>query len=110
MNSFGTQEYAREELRAEIASMMLGAELQIGHDPGQHLAYVDSWIKILTEKPFEIHQAASDSQKIMDYLMAFDRKKELIKGAEKHPVQEMANQPEDKEQKQELVNTLKFGR
>ena len=35
---------------AEIASMMLGSELQIGHDPGQHVAYVDSWIKILTEK------------------------------------------------------------
>ncbi|WP_439484377.1 zincin-like metallopeptidase domain-containing protein [Cyclobacterium plantarum] len=44
MNTFGTQEYAREELRAEIASMMLGSELQIGHDPKQHVAYVDSWL------------------------------------------------------------------
>ena len=124
MNSFGTQEYAREELRAEIASMMLGSELQIGHDPGQHLAYVDSWIKILTEKPFEIHQAASDSQKIMDYLMTFDRKKELKQVASKsstsdtEPVEvpdveripELSHQPEVKYQKQEMETTLKFGR
>jgi antirestriction protein ArdC len=76
MNTFGSEEYAREELRAEIASMMLGTEMRIGHDPGQHLAYVDTWIRILTEKPFEIHQAAADAQKIMDYLLAFERKRE----------------------------------
>ena len=30
---FGSEAYAREELRAEIASMILGDELGIGHDP-----------------------------------------------------------------------------
>ncbi len=114
MNTFGTREYAREELRAEIASMMLGSELQIGHDPNQHVAYVDSWIKILTEKPFEIHQAAADSQKIMDYLMAFDRKRELKQdtstrsASDREP--ELAHQSENKEQQQDLEPTLKIGR
>ncbi|MCP5303767.1 MAG: DUF1738 domain-containing protein, partial [Pseudomonadales bacterium] len=42
---FGSEGYAREELRAEIASMLLGNELGLGHDPSQHAAYVASWIK-----------------------------------------------------------------
>ena len=32
---FGSEAYAKEELRAEIASMIMGDELGIGHDPGQ---------------------------------------------------------------------------
>ncbi|MEK7792652.1 MAG: zincin-like metallopeptidase domain-containing protein, partial [Pseudomonadota bacterium] len=31
---FGSEGYAKEELRAEIASMLLSGELGIGHDPG----------------------------------------------------------------------------
>src|SRR6516162_9186944 len=44
---FGSIGYAREELRAEIASMIIGSELEIGYDPGQHAAYAASWIQIL---------------------------------------------------------------
>jgi hypothetical protein len=44
---FGSEGYAREELRAEIASLMLGDQLEIGHDPSQHAAYIDSWIRAL---------------------------------------------------------------
>ena len=46
-NPFGSEAYAKEELRAEIASMIVGDELGIGHDPGQHAAYVKSWVKVL---------------------------------------------------------------
>lgn len=68
MNSFGTPEYAREELRAEIASMLMGTELHIGHDPGQHVAYVKDWISILENNPYEIHLACADAEKICTYL------------------------------------------
>jgi len=37
-NPFGSEAYAREELRAEIASLILGSELGIGYDPGPFLA------------------------------------------------------------------------
>nr|WP_181718594.1 zincin-like metallopeptidase domain-containing protein [Pedobacter sp.]QJS06254.1 conjugal transfer protein TraC [Pedobacter sp.] len=77
VNKFGTPDYAREELRAEIASMMLGNELSIGHDPKQHISYVDSWIKILTDTPYEIHTAAADAQRISDYVLAFEKKQEI---------------------------------
>src|SRR5690606_41992700 len=72
----------REEISAGIGRKMLGDELHIGHDPKQHVAYVDSSIQILTEKPFEIHQAADDAQKISDFLMAYDRKMDLNQNIE----------------------------
>lgn len=65
---FGSEGYAKEELRAEIASLMLGEQLVIGHDPGQHSAYIKSWIKVLQEDPKEIFRAASDAEKITKYL------------------------------------------
>ena len=34
--------YAREELRAEISSMMTRERLRLGHDPSFHSAYVGS--------------------------------------------------------------------
>lgn len=77
MNAFGTEDYAREELRAEIASLLIGQELNIGHDPEQHAAYVGSWIKLLQDTPFEIHAAAADAEKIFNYLTGLEQKREL---------------------------------
>lgn len=65
---FGSEGYAKEELRAEIASLMMGERLEIGHDPGQHVAYVGSWIKALRDDPREIFRAAADAEKIADYV------------------------------------------
>jgi antirestriction protein ArdC len=76
-NQFGTPEYAREELRAEIASLLIGRELHIGHDPSQHASYIDSWISLLEDSPFEIHAAAADAEKILNYLLSLDRKMDL---------------------------------
>lgn len=52
LNTFGSEGYAREELCAEIASLLIGQEFKIGHDPEQHAAYVNSWIKLLQDNPF----------------------------------------------------------
>ena len=61
---FGSEGYAREELRAEIASLMLGEQLGIGHDPGHHGAYVGSWIRVFESDPREIFRAAADAERI----------------------------------------------
>ncbi len=74
---FGSESYAKEELRAEIASMLLSGELGIGHDPGQHVAYVSSWIKALQEDPTEIFRAAADAEKIQDYVLALSQQQEI---------------------------------
>lgn len=77
MNTFGSPEYAREELRAEIGSMMLGSELKIGRDPKYQIDYVASWIALLKNTPQEILLAAADAQKINDYILAFEHKIDL---------------------------------
>ena len=71
---FGSEGYAKEELRAEIASMILGDELGIGHDPSQHAAYVGSWIKVLKNDPMEIFRAAADAEKIQNYVLGLEQK------------------------------------
>ena len=74
---FGSQQYAREELRAEIASWMLAQDTGIPHDPGQHAAYVQSWIEAVKEDPFEIQRACRDAERIHDYILDLERKKEM---------------------------------
>nr|WP_267311331.1 zincin-like metallopeptidase domain-containing protein [Asaia spathodeae]GBR16865.1 hypothetical protein AA105894_1678 [Asaia spathodeae NBRC 105894] len=71
-NPFGSPGYAREELRAEIASLILADELGIRYDPEQNVAYIGSWIKALEEDPTEILRASAEAQKIGAYIMQFD--------------------------------------
>ncbi|MDP3280434.1 MAG: zincin-like metallopeptidase domain-containing protein [Nitrosomonas sp.] len=80
---FGSEGYGREELRAEIASMLLSGELGISHDPGQHVAYVNSWIKALQEDPTEIFRAAADAEKIQDYVLALSQQQEIAQRIDK---------------------------
>ena len=86
LNKFGTEEYAKEELRAEIGSLMLGTDLQIGHDPERHASYVASWIEVLKNDPFEIHRAAADAQKIFDYVKGFQQELKLENKENMQPV------------------------
>ncbi|RLV59480.1 DUF1738 domain-containing protein [Parashewanella curva] len=76
---FGDESYAKEELRAEIASLMIGDELQIGHDFGQHAAYVDAWIKVLQDDPKEILRTSRDAEKIQQFLMRLEYEKNASK-------------------------------
>lgn len=77
---FGSEAYAREELRAEIASLMMSSELGLPHDPSQHASYVASWIKALKKDPLEIFRAAADAQKIHTFITGMEP--ELIQAVE----------------------------
>lgn len=69
-DGYGSKPYAREELRAEISSMITGDRLELGHDPGRHAAYVGAWIQALRDDPREIYRASKDAQGISDYVLA----------------------------------------
>lgn len=71
-HSFGTQGYAKEELRAEISSYMLCSELGVDFDPSNHHAYIKSWVSNLREAPNEIFKAAADAGKITQFLQGFN--------------------------------------
>ncbi|MDB5135431.1 MAG: traC 1, partial [Mucilaginibacter sp.] len=74
---FGSMEYAKEELRAALASMVIGSQLKIGHQFGQHAAYSGNWMKMLKDEPYEIARAASDAQKTADLLLGIGQKREV---------------------------------
>jgi antirestriction protein ArdC len=72
--SFGSHDYAREELRAEIGQMMVCAELGLAvsdSDFANNAAYVAGWLEKLRSDRREIFRAAADAQRIADYLLAF---------------------------------------
>ncbi|TIH11618.1 DUF1738 domain-containing protein, partial [Marinifilum sp. JC120] len=72
---FGSEIYAKEELRAEIASWMTSAEIGISHNPDQHASYVKSWVKVLKEDPYEIVRACQSAEKIKDYTLGFEKER-----------------------------------
>lgn len=66
-------DWAREELRAEIASMMAGDDLELGHDPTRHAVYRDAWILILQRDPMEIEEASREAQDACDSVLRMER-------------------------------------
>jgi antirestriction protein ArdC len=72
---FGDTSYAKEELRAELASVFLAAERGIPHNPEQHAAYVASWIDALSKDKHEIFRAARDAHKAADFILDLEKAK-----------------------------------
>lgn len=70
-NKFGSEEYAKEELRAEISSSFLMQKFGLEYDERHlqnHKGYIKSWLKVLKDNPQELFNAITDSNKIVDYL------------------------------------------
>lgn len=105
--SFGSESYAREELRAEIASLMVGGELGIGHDPEQHAAYVNSWIKVLKDDPKEILRAAKDADTIKNHVLEHENQQaNLNTVAATKLAEKFSEQIEDEATRQKFLNQV----
>lgn len=70
---FGSEGYAREELRAEIASAFTAQEIGISsagmEHTNNHKAYVQNWISVLQNEPNELFKAIKEAEEISDYLI-----------------------------------------
>lgn len=65
----GTEDYAREEIRVELFSVLMARELNLPMSVENHSAYIGSYIKLLNSDSREIFRVAKDAQKICDYAM-----------------------------------------
>lgn len=77
--SFGSPQYAMEELRAELGSFFIQNDLNLHFDAqhlNSHTQYLESWIKALREDPNELFRAIADAQKACDFL---EERYELLK-------------------------------
>ena len=82
-NPFGSIEYAKEELRAELGSMFLKADLGLsmqGEHFQDHSNYLKSWISVLEDDYNELFRAASDAERASIRIM--DRYQEYKKNPE----------------------------
>ncbi|HEL3799300.1 TPA: ArdC family protein [Stenotrophomonas maltophilia] len=68
---FGSEKYAKEELIAECFSLIvadrLGLSVDQDYDPGNHIAYLQSWIKVLKNDHSLIFTAFAEAEKIATY-------------------------------------------
>ncbi len=67
---FGSADYAREELVAEMASAFACASLAIAPTV-RHADYIGSWLAVLRDDERAIFRAASAASKAANYLLAF---------------------------------------
>lgn len=72
LNSFGSKDYAREELIAEMGSAFLCAALGIVPTV-RHADYIASWLEVLREDNRAIFRAASAATKAADWLLSRHR-------------------------------------
>lgn len=71
LNAFGSKDYAREELIAEIGSAFTCARLGIvGEHIDNHAAYLASWLRCLKEDKRAIFKAAASAQEAADLVLA----------------------------------------
>jgi putative DNA primase/helicase len=80
-NIFGSEKYAIEELRAEMASYMLTTELGLGHNPERHAPYIKSWMSAIKADKNILFQAARDAEKITEWVLDKDKRLEMAKEA-----------------------------
>lgn len=68
---FGSAEYGREELVAELTAALTLASIGLPPSPTcmqSHAAYISSWLDVLRRDKQEIFRAAAQAQKACDYL------------------------------------------
>lgn len=86
---FGSDKYAEEELRAEIASMFIEQDLEIETSEKQienNSAYIQAWHDKIKEDPNILFKAIADAEKICKFVM--DKEKQIQKEIEPYAIVE----------------------
>lgn len=100
---FGAEPYAYEELVAEISSCYMAEHLQIQQTEehiNNHKAYVQGWIKQISEKPAVLMKAIRDAENSANYLeyqaelISEKEYQETLTGTREAELEEIAQKPE----------------
>ncbi len=70
-NTFGTHKYAKEELRAELASIFMQIDMGLsieGNHFENHGAYLASWLRAVKKDVKEFYSASAEAEKISEYV------------------------------------------
>jgi antirestriction protein ArdC len=72
----GSRAYAREELVAELGSVLLGDRLEIGSALENHAAYLGHWIELLRQSPQVLYQVLGEARQAVELVVGT----ELVSG------------------------------
>ena len=91
---FGSQSYAMEELRAEVASIFMAQDL--GIEPSEdrlqnNAAYIQSWKDEIKENPNALFTAIADADKIARYVSSKEQAYRQTKDVEYYAIVEETN-------------------
>ncbi len=103
-DGFGSDTYAEEELRAEIASMFILQDLGIESGENQiqnNSAYIKYWHDKIKEDPNVLFRAIADAEKITKYVMA--KESEIKKDIEPYAIIEDENEYGEKVYKVQMI-------
>ena len=96
-NSFGTEEYAYEELIAEITSCYMGEYIpqpMSEADMDNHLAYVQDWARHIKEDASYLFKAIREAEKAADYMILIGGLEQLKeKALQKNAETEKSSEP-----------------
>ena len=70
-SKFGSEDYAKEELVAELGAAFLCADLGIIPMLENHASYLQSWLKVLKKDKRAIFRASSQAQKAVEHLHSY---------------------------------------
>lgn len=76
---WGDEAYALEELRAEICSAIMAAETGVPMSQAHidnHAAYLNSWIKAISNNPMALFSAAKDAELMSAYMLELAAKRQ----------------------------------
>jgi len=69
--AFGSESYACEEARVEMAAAFVCNTLGLPTDFTNHAAYIATWLKKLKAEKYELFRCAADAQRIADWTLAY---------------------------------------
>ena len=91
---FGSETYALEELRAEIASIFMEQDLEIEPSEGRlqnNAAYIQSWKNEITDNPNALFTAIADADKIAKYVSQKEQVNRFAKDIQYYAIVEETN-------------------
>lgn len=91
---FGSETYALEELRAEIASIFMEQDLEIEPSEGRlqnNAAYIQSWKDEITDNPNALFTAIADADKIAKYISQKEQANHFAKDIQYYAIVEETN-------------------
>jgi antirestriction protein ArdC len=68
--AFGSEDYSKEELIAELTAAFLSAETGIDNTRENSVAYIANWLKVLKDDPRMVMQASTKAQKAANLILA----------------------------------------